>query len=77
MKYPSMSAVEKADREQICRWHRFLPSPGWSALNKVMEDFQKQMDAEAKIMDRIEERFKEMGGFTPELSKKIGWEKED
>jgi len=76
MKYPSMSSVEQADREQICRWHRFLSSPGWDALNKIMEDFQKQMDAEAKIMDRIEERFKEMGGFTPELSKKIGWDKE-
>jgi DNA-binding ferritin-like protein len=43
-------------------------------LNKPHEEFQRQMDAEAKIMDRIEERFKEVGGFTTELSKMIGWE---
>jgi hypothetical protein len=74
MKYPTLEAVEKADREQLCRWHRFLPSPGWSALDKAMEDFQKQVTSEAKIMDRIEERFKQMGGFNTELSKLIGWE---
>ena len=74
MNYPSMASVESANREQLCRWHRFLPSPGWGGLNNSLEEFQKQMDAEAKIMDRIEERFKQMGGFTPELSKLIGWE---
>ena len=56
---PTMEEVEKADREQICRWYRYLPSP-------ITEE-------EMKIMDRIAERLQEVGGFTPEISKRIGW----
>ena len=56
--FPTMDAVEKADREALARWYRFLPSG--------------QSDAEHRIMDRIAERFRELGGMTPELSKKIG-----
>jgi len=57
---PTIEEVEKADREQICRWWRFSPS-------------RTTRDEEAKVMDRIAERFDEMGGFTPEISKRIGW----
>ena len=57
---PAMEQVENADREQICRWWRFLASP--------------ITDEEVKVMDRIAERFKEVGGFTPAISKRIGWE---
>ena len=56
---PTMEEVEKADREQICRWWRFLRSP--------------ETDEEVKAMNRIVERFKELGGFTPEISKRLGW----
>jgi len=56
----TVEEVEQADHEQICRWYRFLPSP--------------QTDDETKAMTRIVERFNELGGFTPELSKKIGWD---
>ena len=56
---PTMKDVEKADREQICRWWRFLPSP--------------RTDEEVEIMNRIADRFDELGGFTPEISKRIGW----
>jgi hypothetical protein len=55
-----MEEVEKADREQLCRWYRFLPSPGWWPIR-------------IDVLKRIIERHKEMGGFTPEISKKIGW----
>lgn len=34
MIFPTMQQVEKADHEQICRWCRFLPSPGQSAINR-------------------------------------------
>jgi len=61
MSYPTLEEVEEADHEQICRWCRFLPSPG--------------MDNQEEIMNLICKRWKESGGFTPELSKKIGWEK--
>ena len=56
---PTIEEVEKADSEQICRWWRFLRSP--------------ETDEEVEIMNRIAERFDEVGGFTPERSKRIGW----
>jgi hypothetical protein len=60
MTFPTMEQVEKADREQICRWHRFLHGVGITEM-------------EVPIMDRIAERFRELGGFTPEISEGIGW----
>lgn len=59
MKYPTVEQVKGADREQVCKWWRFLPSP--------------MTDPEVTIMNRISERFDEVGGFTPEISKRIGW----
>lgn len=59
--YPNKEEVEKADRVQICRWYRFLQSP--------------TNQAEISIMNRIVERFWMLGGFTPKISKLIGWEK--
>jgi hypothetical protein len=56
--FPTIQEVEKADKEQLARWYRFLPS-GESA-------------ADQKIMKRIAERFERLGGMTPALSKKIG-----
>jgi len=58
--YPAMEEVEKASHEQLCRYHRFLPSPS-------NED-------EIRILDMVEKRLHGFGGFTPEISKKIGWE---
>lgn len=34
MKYPTLEAVEAADRRQICYWWRFLPCPGSWAIGK-------------------------------------------
>jgi hypothetical protein len=59
MKFPSLSEVECADRVQLCRWYRFLPS-ATSPENQVIQDL-------------IYTRHKETGGFTPEISKMIGW----
>ena len=56
--FPTMEQVEKATHEQLARWYRFLPSG----------DTKEQQ----KIQDRIAERFKELGGMNPALSKKIG-----
>ena len=61
MKYPTLKEVEAADRFTICGWYRFLPSP------------DVKTDGQIKAMDRIVERFKELGGFTPEISKRLGW----
>jgi hypothetical protein len=57
--FPTMEQVEKADREQLARWYRFLPSGD-------------QLE-QRKIRHRLAERFQKMGGMTSELSKKIGF----
>ena len=57
--FPTMTQVETASREQLAKWYRFLPSG----------DTQEQQ----KIQDRIAARFKELGGMSSELSKKIGF----
>lgn len=69
MKYPTLEEVEAASHEDLCRWRRFLHSPGLSALGN------KEVEArEAAVMNRIVERVKGLGGFTPAMSKRIGWE---
>ena len=57
MKIPTMEEVEKADRVQICTWYRYTHSP--------------ETDKEVKSLNRIVERYDELGGMTPEISKSI------
>lgn len=74
--YPTMEQVNEADHTQICRWYRFLPSPGTSGISEEdldRQNFAKALAAEAPILKRITERLKEFGGFTPEISKEVGW----
>jgi len=59
MKYPTPDEINKADRTQICRWYRFLPSPN--------------SDEKILTMTHIVKRFNDFGGFTPEISKHIGF----
>ena len=54
-----MDQVEKANREQLATWYRFLPSG--------------ETPEQRKIQQRLAERFQQMGGMTPELSRKIGF----
>ena len=56
--FPTIEEVERADKEQLAHWYRFLPS-GETATDR-------------KIMKLIAERFEKLGGMTIELSKKIG-----
>ncbi len=55
---PTMEQVERASHEQLGRWYRFLPSG----------DTREQQ----KVLDRIA-GFKQLGGMTPAISKKIGF----
>jgi len=59
MEYPTKQQVVDADRVQICRWHRFLPDP---------KNYEQ-----GEIICEIYRRFVDLGGFTPEISKQIGW----
>jgi hypothetical protein len=56
--FPTMERVEKADREQLGRWLiDFLPT--------------REIAGQQNIMDRIADRFMNMGGMTPGLREKI------
>ena len=70
--YPTIEQVNAASHEQICRWWRFSKSPGVDAIGRA--DFEQVLEREAAVMDRIGERLKEFGGFTPEISKHLGWD---
>jgi len=71
VKYPTLAEVDAASHMDICRWWWFLKSPGESAIGT--DAFEASLQAEAAIMVRIEARLKELGGFTPVISKAIGW----
>lgn len=70
--YPTLNEVKEADRVQLARWTRFLPSPGSRATGD--DNFNEVILDESVIMQEICTRFKELGGMTPEISKAIGWE---
>jgi len=55
------SAIDALSREDMARKWRFAP----------VGDPMLQGEAG----DYFSERFKELGGFSPEISKKIGWDK--
>ena len=59
MNYPTISEVDGSTIDQLARWYRFLPSP----MNPL----------QVEIMDKITNVFHDLGGFTPELSKRTGW----
>lgn len=68
MTYPTKEEVERASKEQLAQWYRFLPSPGQNNIEKI--------DSEEEILNSILHRFSKLGGWTPSLSKKVGWENE-
>jgi len=55
--FPTMEQVEKANKIKLARWYRF-------AIATTSEQL--------KILRRVARRFRQMGGMTPQLSKKIG-----
>ncbi len=73
IQYPTIEAVHAADRMQICTWYRFLPSPGSSAIGTP--EFETVLRSEGAIMDLIHQRLQSLGGFTPAISKAIGFAK--
>ena len=60
MRYPTMEQVNEATHTDVCRWHRFLPSPA--------DEHQRW------ILNSIEVKLGNFGGFTPEISKEVGWD---
>lgn len=60
MKCPTMEDVESADKLLLATWCRHLP------IGTTLEQLN--------IVNRVCERFNELGGWTPELSKQVGWD---
>jgi hypothetical protein len=59
MDYPTEEEVQKGSHEELARWCRFLPSP--------------MTEEQLRVINYTAGRLKTMGGFTPEISKRIGW----
>lgn len=77
MKYPTLKEVEAADHKQLATWHRFLPSPG---ANVAEEDrgtakYDRIQEHEIRVLAYLSARLQDLGGWSPELSKEIGFEK--
>lgn len=63
MLYPTVREVVAADREQICRWWRFLPPP--------------EGNIEERVLHLVRKKFTCLGGFTLEIERKIATEKRE
>jgi hypothetical protein len=71
-----MQQVEHASLHQLLTWWRFNPGPGmWAIGHEDHAVFEKALKEEAKIIERIGERIKELGGITPGVSKAVGWDR--
>jgi len=57
--YPKLEEVKGMPHVDVAGYYRFLPSP----------ENQEQTD----IIDAIVEKLDDLGGITPEVSKRIGW----
>ena len=55
--------IDGMDQESMARRWRFAPSGDPIFRNDL------------PFYDRFKKRFDELGGFTPEISKRIGWER--
>jgi hypothetical protein len=66
MDFPTKEQVEQADREQLARWYRHL-------VPTASLDEPAKKNAQRKILQRIGERFRAIGGMDEKLSQKIGY----
>lgn len=55
--------IDKMSQREMARLWRFAPSG------------HPVFQSDLPLSDYFDKRFKELGGFTPEISKSIGWEK--
>jgi hypothetical protein len=55
--------INNMSREEMCHLWRFAPAG------------HKYFQRGNELSEIFEKRFKELGGFSPEISKSIGWEK--
>jgi len=71
MSYPTMEQVEAMSHYDLAVMWRFQGSPGQDAIGKP--NFEEKLQEQLKIQKRAMERFEELGGWNPALSKTVGW----
>lgn len=69
--YPTKEEVEEMNMVQLGWWVRHAASPGASAYGQ--REFEEVAAKERSILERIYQRFQQGGGWTPALSKAVGW----
>jgi hypothetical protein len=74
LEYPKMENVRTANRLKLAMWARFLPSPGSAWIGQCSVVFDVMHQAEATTLKAILARFNELGGWSPAVSKKLGWD---
>jgi hypothetical protein len=74
MKYPDLARIRTVSRMQLAIWARFLPSPGSAWIASGPAKFDRMLGYEVVILEAILDRFKELGGWSPSLSKKVTWD---
>ncbi|HRF80147.1 MAG TPA: hypothetical protein PL070_08670 [Flavobacteriales bacterium] len=72
-----MQEVDAAEKVQLARWHRFLPSPGAGPVlvdgsSETGEQWQERVDREFAVLARITARLTDAGGWDAQLSKEVG-----
>ena len=79
VRYPILAEVEDASHYRLCVWHRFLPSPGMNLLDAIVgtptkdqyDRVQRVQLEEAEVLKAITARMKALGGFTPEILRRL------
>lgn len=74
MTYPTPLEVLHADRAQLGRWVRFLPSPGFTLDPSDPDTHLSEYADQVGTMTLIMDRFRELGGWDAVLSKEVGWD---
>lgn len=59
MRFPTVDEVNAANTLQLAKWWRFLECTEEHHID---------------IINLVADRFKEAGGWTPALSKQVGWD---
>ena len=59
--FPTLPAVDEATHLQLAVWYRFLRTPA--------DDYER------RVLNHILYRFEMLGGWTPEISKAVGWKR--
>lgn len=82
MNYPTMQEVEAADKVQLAKWHRFLPSPGTVTVPSVLRESSNcsgplpsiDEETDSQWQERSDREFAILARITARLTDAGGWD---